>query len=73
MVAFSLVKFAALVTTDTPSWIDVFGTALYASFAALVAANTMVMLTAERRREIALLRAVGATAGRWCAWCCWKG
>lgn len=64
VVAFSLVKFAALATAAVPSWIDIFGTALYASFAGLVAANTMVMLTAERRRELALLRAVGAAAGQ---------
>ncbi|SDJ91816.1 FtsX-like permease family protein [Streptomyces indicus] len=64
MVAFSLVKFAHLATQPRIAWIDVFGTALYGVFAALVAANTLVMLTAERRREIALLRAVGAQAGQ---------
>ncbi|WP_411079902.1 FtsX-like permease family protein [Streptomyces sp. cmx-18-6] len=64
LVGFSLVKFAALAGQPRIAWIDVFGTGLYAVFAALVVANTMVMLTAERRREIALLRAVGAGAGQ---------
>ncbi|MFI6939855.1 FtsX-like permease family protein [Streptomyces sp. NPDC050418] len=64
MVAFSLVKFAHLATQPRIAWLDVFGTALYGVFAALVAANTLVMLTSERRREVALLRAVGAQAGQ---------
>ncbi|WP_326689145.1 MULTISPECIES: FtsX-like permease family protein [unclassified Streptomyces] len=64
VVAFTLVKLAALAATDEPSWIDLFATVLYAVFAAFAAANTMVMLTAERRREVALLRAVGAGPGQ---------
>ncbi|MFG3253872.1 FtsX-like permease family protein [Streptomyces sp. NPDC048172] len=65
MVAFSLVKFAAMAGQDgDPSWIDLYATALYAGFAALVTVNTMVMLTAERGREIALLRAVGTSPGQ---------
>lgn len=64
VVSFALVKFAALAGTSEPSWIDIFGTGLYAGFAALVSANTVVMLTAERGREIALLRAVGASSGQ---------
>ncbi|MET9292339.1 ABC transporter permease [Streptomyces sp. NPDC003077] len=64
VVAFALVRFAALARTGTPAWMDVFATALYAGFASLVAANTVVMLTAERRREVALLWAVGTGAGQ---------
>ncbi|CAM2783381.1 FtsX-like permease family protein [Streptomyces albus] len=64
VVAFSLVKLAALAEAAEPSWIDLFATALYAVFAALAAANTLVMLSAERGAEVALLRAVGAGAGQ---------
>lgn len=64
LVAFSLVKFASLARQPHTNWMEVFGTCLYAAFAALVTANTLVMLTAERRREVALLRAVGAGTGQ---------
>ncbi|MFI6447217.1 FtsX-like permease family protein [Kitasatospora sp. NPDC050543] len=64
VVAFALAKLSALAGRAEPSWIDLFGTALYAGFAALVAANTLVMLMLERRREVALLRLVGACSGQ---------
>ncbi|WP_431983966.1 FtsX-like permease family protein [Streptomyces qinglanensis] len=64
VVAFSLVKSAALAAVAEPSWIDLFATALYAAFAACAAANTMVLLSAERRHEVALLRAIGAAPGQ---------
>ncbi|GAA2084817.1 hypothetical protein GCM10009801_46200 [Streptomyces albiaxialis] len=74
MVAFALVKFAALAgQAGDPSWIDLYATALYAGFAALVTANTMVMLTAERGREIALLRAVGTSPGQILRALLWEG
>ncbi|WP_369203133.1 FtsX-like permease family protein [Streptomyces sp. PU-14G] len=62
VVAFTLVKLAALAHAAQPPWVDVFATVLYAAFAALAAANTLVMLSAERRREVALLRSVGAAS-----------
>ncbi|MGP3978177.1 FtsX-like permease family protein [Streptomyces sp. 8N114] len=64
VVAFTLVKLAALAAVAEPSWVDLFATVLYATFAAFAAANTMVLLSTERRREVALLRAVGAGAGQ---------
>ncbi|MFE9383871.1 FtsX-like permease family protein [Streptomyces sp. NPDC007025] len=64
VVAFSLVKLSALAAVAEPSWIDLFATALYAAFAACAAANTMVLLSAERRHEVALLRAIGAAPGQ---------
>ncbi|MER7411921.1 FtsX-like permease family protein [Streptomyces cacaoi] len=64
VVAFTLVKLAALAAADDPPWVDLFATVLYAAFAACVAVNTLVMLTAARRREVALLWAVGAGAGQ---------
>ncbi|MFE0192249.1 FtsX-like permease family protein [Streptomyces sp. NPDC058989] len=41
-------------------WLDYIGTGLYAGFAAIAAANTLAMITAERRRDLALLRLVGS-------------
>ncbi|MDJ1136818.1 ABC transporter permease [Streptomyces iconiensis] len=58
--AFAVAKFVSLTGTGDPEWMDVFGTLLYAGFAGLVAANTLVMLTLERLREFSLLRTVGA-------------
>lgn len=40
-------------------WLDYVGTSLYAGFAAIAAANTLAMISFERRRDIALLRIVG--------------
>ncbi|UNM12753.1 ABC transporter permease [Streptomyces formicae] len=58
--AFALAKFVSLTGAGDPDWMEVFGTLLYAGFAGLVAANTLVMLTLERLREFSLLRTVGA-------------
>ncbi|UNZ18323.1 ABC transporter permease [Streptomyces sp. 891-h] len=63
VVAFTMVKLAALEAVAEPSWVDLFATVLYAAFAACAAANTLVLLSVERRREVALLRAIGA--GSW--------
>ncbi|MGW8681368.1 FtsX-like permease family protein [Streptomyces sp. NPDC055817] len=45
-------------------WLDYMGTALYAGFAAIAAANTLAMISFERRRDVALLRVVGAQRGQ---------
>ncbi|MGY0022981.1 FtsX-like permease family protein [Streptomyces sp. YJ-C3] len=41
-------------------WLDYMGTALYAGFAAIASANTLAMISLERRRDVALLRVVGS-------------
>ncbi|MFE6893046.1 FtsX-like permease family protein [Streptomyces sp. NPDC057694] len=41
-------------------WLDYLGTGLYAGFAAIASANTLVMISLERRRDLALLRVVGS-------------
>ncbi|MEV5599459.1 ABC transporter permease [Streptomyces sp. NPDC052496] len=41
-------------------WMDYVGTGLYAGFAAIAAANTLAMITIERRRDLALLRVIGS-------------
>jgi putative ABC transport system permease protein len=46
------------------AWLEIFGTGLYAGFAAVIAASTQVMLTMERLREVSLLRVVGLRPGR---------
>ena len=43
--------------------LEIFGTALYAGFAVVIAASTQVMLTMERLREVSLLRIIGVR--RW--------
>ncbi len=43
------------------TWLDDAGLVLDAGFAAIAAANTLVMVTLERRWEVALLRFAGAT------------
>ncbi|MFF1568458.1 hypothetical protein ACFVY1_34045 [Streptomyces sp. NPDC058293] len=45
-------------------WLDYMGTALYAGFAATAAANTLAMISFERRRDVALLRVVGTQRGQ---------
>ncbi|WP_030375878.1 ABC transporter permease [Streptomyces rimosus] len=40
-------------------WMDYAVTGLYAGFAAIAAANTLAMITTERRRDLALLRLIG--------------
>lgn len=53
-------------TAGTPGevWMDYAGTALYAGFAAIAAANTLAVISHERRRDLALLRLAGATRGQ---------
>ncbi|MDG4864233.1 ABC transporter permease, partial [Streptomyces sp. T-3] len=60
MVSFALAKLTLLTAPGPMDWMEVFGTLLYVGFTALVAANTLVMVTLERVRELSLLRAVGA-------------
>ncbi|MCZ2830982.1 ABC transporter permease [Modestobacter sp. VKM Ac-2986] len=50
---------ASALTSD--SWLDVVFAAGLAGFAAIAAANTLVMITLARRREVGLLGMVGAT------------
>lgn len=49
------------VTSDTDVWLRQAELALLVCFAAVSTVNTLVAVTAERRREFALLRLVGAT------------
>lgn len=53
-------------TAGTPGglWMDYAGTALYAGFAAIAAANTLAVISHERRRDLALLRLASATPGQ---------
>ncbi|MFJ2744041.1 FtsX-like permease family protein [Streptomyces sp. NPDC087440] len=53
-------------------WLDYVGTGLYAGFAAIAAANTLAMISFERRREIALLRVVGTLPRQVRAMACWE-
>ncbi|UNO44279.1 FtsX-like permease family protein [Streptomyces sp. MST-110588] len=68
VVAFGTTKIAVHTTAEHRTgsagpeagvWLDYVGTALYAGFAAIAAANTLAMITAERRRDLALLRLIG--------------
>ncbi|MGW3273889.1 ABC transporter permease [Streptomyces kronopolitis] len=60
--AFGVVKLSSFTGTGQGAgdWGEIFGTLLYVGFAALVAANTLVMLVLERLREFSLLRVIGA-------------
>ncbi|MFE0105351.1 FtsX-like permease family protein [Streptomyces sp. NPDC059009] len=69
VVGFGLIKIATHTTaahhtgsggTKGEIWLDYVGTSLYAGFAAIAAANTLAMISLERRRDLALLRVVGA-------------
>ena len=69
VVAFGTTKIAVRTTAQHATgsagppgevWLDYIGTALYAGFAAIAAANTLAMITAERRRDMALLRLIGS-------------
>ncbi|MCX5383276.1 FtsX-like permease family protein [Streptomyces sp. NBC_00083] len=53
-------------------WLDYFGTGLYAGFAAIAAANTLAMISFERRRDIALLRVVGTLPGQVRSMAAWE-
>ncbi|MCM1972996.1 ABC transporter permease [Streptomyces sp. G1] len=60
--AFGVIKLSSFTGTGEGAgdWAEIFGTLLYVGFAALVAANTLVMLVLERLREFSLLRVIGA-------------
>ncbi|RII18908.1 outer membrane-specific lipoprotein transporter subunit LolE [Streptomyces sp. YIM 130001] len=53
-------------------WMDYAGTSLYAGFAAIAAANTLAMISFERRRDVALLRVVGTLRGQVRAMAVWE-
>ncbi|MFF4188773.1 FtsX-like permease family protein [Streptomyces sp. NPDC001691] len=53
-------------------WLDYFGTGLYAGFAAIAAANTLAMISFERRRDVALLRVVGTLPGQIRSMAAWE-
>ncbi|MFB9516983.1 ABC transporter permease [Streptomyces purpureus] len=53
-------------------WLDYFGTGLYAGFAAIAAANTLAMISFERRRDVALLRVVGSRRRQVRAMAAWE-
>ncbi|RFU88092.1 ABC transporter permease [Streptomyces triticagri] len=53
-------------------WMDYAGTSLYAGFAAIAAANTLAMISFERRRDVALLRVVGTLPGQVRAMAAWE-
>jgi putative ABC transport system permease protein len=81
VVAFGVTKLAAHTTAqhltgsagDTAEvWLDFFGTAIYTGFAAIAAANTLVMITMARRRDVALLRLAGATRGQILGMVAWE-
>lgn len=58
--AFAVAQLVSLTGSGEMDVMAVFGTLLYVGFTGLVAANTLVMLTIERLRELSLLRTVGA-------------
>ncbi|TPQ22791.1 FtsX-like permease family protein [Streptomyces sporangiiformans] len=81
VVGFGLTKIASRTTAEhrkgsagSPGevWLDYAGTALYAGFAAIAAANTLSMISFERRRDIALLRVIGAQARQVRAMAAWE-
>ncbi|WP_274556661.1 ABC transporter permease [Streptomyces spiramyceticus] len=53
-------------------WLDYAGTGLYAGFAAIAAANTLAMISFERRRDVALLRVIGALPRQIRAMAAWE-
>ncbi|MET8677517.1 FtsX-like permease family protein [Streptomyces sp. NPDC004647] len=81
VVAFGLTKIALHTTAEHRTgssggpgevWLDYAGTALYASFAAIGSANTLAMISFERRREVALLRVIGTLPGQLRAMAAWE-
>jgi hypothetical protein len=69
-VAFTLVKVVRHATSEhvhgvpdaaASVWLDTTGTAVYVTFAAVAAVNTLVMVLLARRRELAVQRLAGAT------------
>lgn len=53
-------------------WLDYMGTGLYAGFAAIASANTLAMISFERRRDLALLRVVGSQRRQVRAMAAWE-
>ncbi|MGA4842838.1 FtsX-like permease family protein [Streptomyces sp. G45] len=53
-------------------WLDYMGTSLYAGFAAIASANTLAMISFERRRDLALLRVVGSQRRQVRAMAAWE-
>ncbi|MEU6994236.1 FtsX-like permease family protein [Streptomyces sp. NPDC046465] len=53
-------------------WLDYVGTGLYAGFAAIAAANTLAMISFERRRDVALLRVIGSQRAQVRAMAAWE-
>ncbi|MFI8932745.1 FtsX-like permease family protein [Streptomyces sp. NPDC053474] len=53
-------------------WLDYLGTGLYAGFAAIASANTLAMISFERRRDLALLRVVGSQRRQVRAMAAWE-
>ncbi|GGO60161.1 hypothetical protein GCM10012286_83410 [Streptomyces lasiicapitis] len=53
-------------------WMDYMGTSLYAGFAAIASANTLAMISFERRRDLALLRVVGSQRRQVRAMAAWE-
>ncbi|MEU1151324.1 FtsX-like permease family protein [Streptomyces sp. NPDC005863] len=53
-------------------WLDYVGTGLYAGFAAIAAANTLAMISFERRRDVALLRVIGSRRAQVRAMAAWE-
>lgn len=53
-------------------WMDYMGTSLYAGFAAIASANTLAMISFERRRDLALLRIVGSQRRQVRAMAAWE-
>jgi len=81
MVAFGTTKLALRSTvehrTGSPGpsaevWLDYLGTGLYAGFAAIAAANTLAVISSERRRDVALLRLVGTRPSQVAAMVAWE-
>lgn len=81
VVAFGLTKIGMRTTAEHRTgsaggtgevWLDYFGTGLYAGFAAIAAANTLAMISFERRRDIALLRVVGTLPRQIRAMAAWE-
>lgn len=78
---FGLIKIMTLATAQhrtgsagSPGdvWLEYLGTALYTGFAAIAAANTLAMISFERRRDIALLRVVGTSPSQVRAMAVWE-
>ncbi|GGS00921.1 hypothetical protein GCM10010252_44340 [Streptomyces aureoverticillatus] len=81
VVGFGLTKIAMHTTAEHHTgsagstgevWMDYMGTSLYAGFAAIASANTLAMISFERRRDLALLRVVGSQRRQVRAMAAWE-